>query len=96
LNFKNYYNQCVSYYLSPDPTASTTKRFKISRLTGVTTQADFISPAQISMDSLHFILNEATTSQPMITINLQAHALNTAQNKSALILQTSLTSRYYK
>jgi prepilin-type N-terminal cleavage/methylation domain-containing protein len=92
LSFKNYYNQCVSYFLAPDTVTTTTKRFKITR----SALADFISPNKINLDSLNFILSAATTTQPLVTINITAHALNEAQFKSSLIIQTGVSSRYYK
>jgi prepilin-type N-terminal cleavage/methylation domain-containing protein len=96
LNFKNYYNQCVTYYLSLDPVATTTERFKISRNNAGVVQSDFISPLQINLDSLHFVLTESSSTQPTITINLRAHAVNEAQYKSTMTIQTSLASRYYR
>ena len=93
LNFKNYYGQCITYSLVPD---GTNQRFWISRVSGGTTLADFITPVKIRMDSLHFVLNESTSTQPVVMINLHAHALNEAQFQSAMTIQTSITSRYYK
>jgi type II secretory pathway component PulJ len=92
LNFKNYYNQCVSYYLAPDTTTTSTKRFKITR-SGV---SDFISPAAINLDALSFVLSATTSTQPRVTINIKAHALNEAQFQSSLTIQTGISSRYYK
>jgi len=92
LNFKNFYNQCVSYYLQNDTTVTTTRRFRIAR----SALSDFISPDEISLDSLNFILTAATTTQPIVTINIKAHALNEAQFKSDLTIQTAVSSRYYK
>ena len=97
LTFRNYYNQRVTYSLSPDPIVTTSKRFKISRTDGSGgTLTDFISPSKISIDELHFVLNEDATHQPLLTINLRAHALDQAQFKSEMVIQTSITSRFYK
>ena len=90
LYFKNYYNQCVAYYLYNDGDA---QRFQISR--GVDT--DFISPAKIRIDTLNFVLaEEALTTQPAVTLNLKAHALGQGEFKSEMDIQTTMTSRYYK
>jgi prepilin-type N-terminal cleavage/methylation domain-containing protein len=89
LSFKNYYGECVTYSLAAD---GDNQRFRISR----NATADFISPVKIKIDDLHFILNTGTSTQPMVTINLKAHALDQAQFKSEMTIQTSLTSRYYK
>ena len=88
LSFRNYYGDCVIYTLGVD---GTNQRFLISRQ-GV---ADFISPAKIMIDDLHFVLANAPNTQPMVTINLQAHALD-QKFTSSMTIQTSITSRYYK
>ncbi len=95
LYFKNYYGECVSYYLSP---SAGNLRFMVTRTTpGVGTLNGFISPAKIRMDDLTFVISSnASTSQPMVTINLRANALDSAEFKSEMTLQTSITSRYYK
>lgn len=92
LSFKNYYQECVSYFLAPDAVANSTSRFKISR----DSASDFISPSEISLDSLNFIVRDGTSTQPIVTINIRAHALNEAQFKSDMTIQTSISSRYYK
>lgn len=96
LSFKNYYGQCVTYSLAPDAVVSTTQRFQISRKTSNLEAVDFISPAQITLDHLYFILDSGASTQATVTINLQAHALNAAKFKSTMVLQTSIASRYYK
>ena len=95
LNFKNYYGQCVSYSLQND---NSVYRFQITRSNGDgTSLSGFISPLKIKINSLHFILNTvASSSQPMITINLNANSVNGNANESTMTLQTSITSRYYK
>lgn len=89
LNFKNYYGQCVTYALAAD---GANQRFQIIR----DTQTDFISPAKIRIDDLHFVLDNRTNIQPTLTINLRAYALDEAQFRSNMTIQTSIASRYYK
>lgn len=89
LSFKNYYGQCVSYSLFAD---SANQRFSITR----DTQTDFISPAKIRIDDLHFVLSESANIQPTVTINLRAYALSQAQFQSNMTIQTSIASRYYR
>jgi len=101
LYFKNYYGECVKYYLAADGPDGSNLRFVISRASGsIITPSillDFISPAKIRINDLHFVVNSsASTSQPMVTINLNAHALDNSQFESDMTLQTSITSRYYK
>lgn len=94
LYFKNYYGECVRYYLAAD---GDNLRFRISRGNGPTPPSDFISPSKIRINELHFVVNStASSSQPMVTINLNANSLESAQFKSDMTLQTSISSRYYK
>jgi type II secretory pathway component PulJ len=92
LSFKNYYGQCVRYYLGLD-TNGVNKRFKIRR----DTQDDFISPASIRIDNLGFTLQETDFNQPLVTVTLKAFAINMASHlRSEMTIQTSIASRYYK
>jgi len=95
LRFKNYYGKCVSYFLINDGVSN---RFEIVRGDGGSSDiSGFISPAKININDLHFSLNSlASSSQPMITINLNASAVGGNSLESAMTLQTSITSRYYK
>jgi prepilin-type N-terminal cleavage/methylation domain-containing protein len=86
LFFVNYKGECVKYSLSNG-------RFAITR--GNVT--DYISPAKIVIDELHFVLeDETSTRQPAVTMELVAHALGKDSAKSQMRIQTTLTSRYYK
>jgi len=89
LQFRNYYNQCISYSLAQD---SNSQRFKISR----GTESGFISPKKITIDRLNFSLRESSSTQAMVTISIKAHSLYTAQLDSNMTIQTSISSRYYR
>jgi len=89
ITFQNYDNECVTYSLDAD---GDNQRFKIQR----DSASGFISPNKIRIESLSFVLSDSTSTQPMITLNLRAWALNEAQFKSDMTIQTSVTSRYYK
>ncbi|MBN2854228.1 type II secretion system protein [Patescibacteria group bacterium] len=91
LYFKNFYGECVSYSSEIDP-LNGSKRFKISR----DTNFGYISPKQINIDELNFVLASDPNLQDLITINIKAKALNAPNTESAMTLQTSLSSRYYK
>ena len=91
LYFKNFYEECVVYSTEVDSQTGS-KRFKIYR--GGNT--GYISPKQINIDELNFILNSSLNNQDLITINIKAKALNAPNTEAAMILQTSLSSRYYK
>ncbi|MFZ4631736.1 MAG: PilW family protein [Patescibacteria group bacterium] len=95
LSFKNYYGECVKYYLADD---NGIKRFQISRQAPASAlRVDFISPEKIKINDLHFIpSSNSSTTQPMITINLNASSIGNTQFESDMTLQTSVTSRYYK
>lgn len=86
LFFLNYKGECVKYSL-------VNGRFAITR-NNVT---DFISPAKIVIDELHFTLEDETGSrQPAVTMELIAHSIGKDSAKSQMRIQTTLTSRYYK
>lgn len=91
LYFKNFYGECVVYATEVDNQTGS-KRFKIYR--GGNT--GYISPKQINIDELDFVLNSSSINQDLITINIKARALNAPNTEAAMILQTSLSSRYYK
>jgi prepilin-type N-terminal cleavage/methylation domain-containing protein len=90
LSFKNRYGECVTYQLGSD--ISGNQRFVIKRDSSL----DFITPAKIRVDALHFIVSESAQTQPIVTINLKAHATERVQFRSDMIMQTSISSRYYK
>ena len=96
LSFRSYYDECVTYYLEPDPTDSAIKRFKIVRITNGVKLMGFISPKKITMDALKFFVSDANQNQAAVTISLKAHAVNSAQFVSEMNVQTTLTSRFYK
>lgn len=89
LYLKNYHGQCVSYYLAND---NGIRRFKVDR----GTDSDYLSPQAIHIDYLQFEVHENLTSQAYVTIGLGASVFNTRGVISNLIIQTSITSRYYK
>lgn len=94
--FKNFYGECVSYGIASD-NDGLTGRFYISR----DYSADFISPRQIDIKNLKFILNGGQLNvgpqkQDLITISIQAQSLGAPEADADMVIQTSLSSRYYK
>lgn len=87
LYFRNYYDECVIYKLSLDGNSN---RFSISR----DLKEGFISPAKINLDDLTFVLNN--TGQPSVTMSLSASAIGEMKEASAMDIQTTITSRYYR
>lgn len=96
LSFRSYYDECVTYFLAPDPTNSAIKRFKIARITNGVKLMGFISPKKITIDALKFSVSDANQNQAAVTISLRAHAVSSAQFSSEMTVQTTLTSRFYK
>ena len=90
LSFKNRYGECVTYSLALD--ADGKQRFKIQR----GAKSDWITPAKIKIDTLRFVISDASTTQPTVMINLRAHAIDQAKFLSDMTIQTSIASRYYK
>lgn len=91
LYFKNRYDECVVYSLVV-ASSDSSGRFRISRK-GL---SDYISPTQISVDRLNFTLSSGPQLQDLVTINIKAHSLGAQNTDSEMIIQTSLSSRYYK
>jgi len=91
LQFRNYYDECVSYYLELD---NDKKRFKIERNTPGNLAAGFISPSKIIIDSLNFYVDE--TGQTAVTVNIKAWADGEDRYKSEMDIQTTISSRYYR
>ncbi len=89
LSFKNYYGECVTYQLALD-LPSNTQRFQIVR----DSNSGFISPRKIQLSDLKFVVNN--TGQPIVTIRVQASALDDSRFQSQLEIQTSIASRFYK
>jgi prepilin-type N-terminal cleavage/methylation domain-containing protein len=92
LSFLNYHGECTQYILEMN---NGVQRFKVTR----GSNSDYISPAKINIDELHFLVREeggADDSQPTVTMELVAHAVGKDSNKSQMRIQTTLTSRYYK
>ncbi len=89
LYFQNFYKECVVYSIENDELSS---RFKISR----GGHEGYISPRLISVDRLDFVLRQGLEEQDSITVNIKARALNTRSSDAEVVLQTTLSSRYYK
>ena len=91
LFFKNFYEECVAYGTNSE-NDGLTHRFYISR----DYVADYISPKQIDIKNLSFILNSDVQKQDLITISIQAQSLGAPEADADMVIQTSLSSRYYK
>lgn len=90
VTFRNYHDVCVTYSIVYD-SVNKVNRFSITR----DSVTDFITPAKINVDELHFVINSAAT-QPTLTMELVSHASGQDINKSTMRIQTTLSSRYYK
>lgn len=91
LSFKNRYGKCVRYFVE-NGSGSNPSRFIVSR----DSTEDYISPGKISVDSVDFKLSQGTNLQELVTINIKARAINAPASETEMVLQTSLSSRYYK
>ena len=90
LVFRNYHDECVTYAIVYD-SVNKVSRFAITR----NAATDYITPAKINIDELHFITN-STATQPTLTMELVSHAPGQDVDKSTMRIQTTLSSRYYK
>lgn len=97
LTFENYHGECVTYSLLED---GDVLRFAISRRNNLGTKVDFISPAKIHVGTLHFTVKQPSIhqpyQQPLVTMSLKASSVGTSQFASEMIMQTSISSRYYR
>jgi len=84
LNFRNYKDQCVSYYLIGD-------NLMVDR-GSVTATA---TPNEIKVNNLSFVVQENASTQARVTIEVDVEALNRTSNKQQLKIQTTVSSRYY-
>lgn len=95
LSFKNRYGECVKYYLEKGD-EDRPSRFRITR----NNIDDYISPDKINIDSLNFLLQQCSDvtncdTQDLVTINIKASGTNSESSDPEMIIQTSLSSRYY-
>lgn len=91
LGFKNYYGQCVSYGTASD-NDGLTKRFYISR----DYSQYYISPKQIDIVRLNFLVDSGLQKQDLVTVSIEAKSVGAPEAEANMIIQTSLSSRYYK
>lgn len=89
LKFRNYENECVEY--STDINDGV-RRFQITR----GGENAYISPKEIEINHLSFELDTDLLKQNLVTINIEAEALNQKDAKSQMTIQTSVASRFYK
>jgi len=96
LFFKNYYGECVGYKMVQD--GNNLSRFEVSRqLFPGEQKIGFLSPAKIRIDQLNFnVRDNEYDRQPLVTISIKATALSDRASNPEIVLQTSVSSRYYK
>ena len=99
LIFRNYYDECVIYYLG-NSNDGMTGRFMVQRFKGDVYQATIalpISPAKVSISNLNLILSSVgPAARPMVTMGLSAQTLSGNNVLASMNIQTSLTSRFYR
>jgi type II secretory pathway component PulJ len=90
LYLRNYHNECVTYDLALDE--NDVKRFRVER----GAFKDYLSPANVNISNLKFIVTEEANEQAYVSINLSAHSVGREKEISTLHVQTTITSRYYR
>lgn len=88
LQFKNYNEECVTYSTYIDEGV---RRFQIIR----DGNSGFISPIEIEINHLDFVLDENLNEQSLVTVNIEAEALNLKDVTSQMAIQTSVVSRNF-
>lgn len=97
LLFKNYHGECVYYRVKTDSYGD--RRFYVWRWYSEDVnliKAGFLSPTNISIDDLHFIIHTDAGQQPYVSINLGARSVGQEASVSKMRLQTTITSRSYR
>lgn len=86
LYFKNMDGECVTYELDNG-------KFKITR----DADSGYITPDDITVANLEFVVHDDGTGQPFATIKMDAeYKTNKEINKSKIKIQTTISSRYYE
>ena len=92
LKFRSYYDECVTYSLEADPAGIA--RFRVDRNTPGNPAYGYISPGRISLQRL--IFNVKSSGQSLVTMSVSAWANDSSRFRSEMLVQTSISSRYYK
>jgi len=91
LKFKNYYDECVTYWVNEED-----QRFYIKRVpTGSGGEGFPISPMKINIKKMFFGVTASSTAQEQVLVSIQAENADSERESSAMTLQTTLSSRYY-
>ena len=85
LSFKNKYGECVNYHLDDD-------RIRIER----GAQSGYITPSDIRVNSMKFVVNQSSSEQPSVTINIDAEVITKTMHAQEMKIQTTLVARYYE
>lgn len=103
LYFRNSGNECVYYYLEDDANGNT--RLKIARDDDISDGIDndfYITPDDVSVSNLYFdpLDNDIGAEpderiQPTVTLKIEMNA-NQRRFKNNTVLQTTISSRYYR
>lgn len=91
LYFRNYYDECVSYFLTQDSNSPYNTRFRIRR----NTSEDWITPTNINVKDLQFVMLDGDY-RPQVTTKIEAEIKSGLRVMNTIRLQTTVTSRYYK
>lgn len=90
LTFQNKYGDCVKYYLSGDT-------LMVERV--ATTSATMVASttsSQLGINSFEFLITDNDTSQPRLTLAIEAQGKNKSVGKQVIRLQTTISSRFYE
>jgi prepilin-type N-terminal cleavage/methylation domain-containing protein len=88
LDFRNYKDQCVRYYLSGNSLV-------VERKDGATDIIATATPNEIGVSNLRFEVQEVVLKQSRVTFKADVEALNRTSNRQQLKIQTTISSRFY-
>ncbi len=86
LNFRNFNEECVKYYLDSD-------RLKINR----DSDSGYITPDEIKVSNLQFeVIDDVGNEQSMVTVKMDIEATGKEMHKQIMKIQTTISLRYYE
>lgn len=89
LTFQNKNGECVKYYLSGDT-------LMVERVSSFSSVVASTTSSQIGINKFDFVITDNDTSQPRVTLMIEAEGKNKSVGKQVVRLQTTVSSRAYE
>lgn len=89
LTFQNKNGECVKYYVSGDT-------LMVERVSTLSSVVASTTSSQIGINRFDFTITDNDTSQPRVTLMIEAEGKNKSVGKQVVRLQTTVSSRAYE